>query len=82
MTVHQVAKYLENSESLQDYPQSGRPQVIKRKTIKKAFKNDLIQKITFGKDISEISKVSTTKHPVSVVMFGVVVANGEKMPSV
>ena len=37
---------------------------------------------TFGKDISEICKVSTTKHPSSVMMLGVVASNGEKMPPV
>ena len=34
---------------------------------------------TFGKDISEICKVSTMKHPASVMMLGVVASNGEKM---
>ena len=35
--------------------------------------------VTFGKDISEIRKVSTTKHPASVMMLGVVALNGEKI---
>ena len=162
MTMHRVAKCLENSISPQDCPQLGRPQAIKRETIKKAFENNLtlkmtksaqrkkilvstvsraikngrgkslrllkkpllsrlmIQKhlernicllndlknhknriliftdektftvdpvfnkqnnciLTFGKDISEICKVSTKKHPASVMMLGVVASNGEKM---
>ena len=165
MTVHRVAKRLENSESLQDRPRLGRPQVIKRETVKKVFENDptlkmtkfaqrkkisvstvsraikngrgkslrllkkpllnrlVIQKhlkrstrllndmknhasrilifsdektftvdpvfnkqnnhvVTFGRDISEIRKVLTTKHPASVMMLGVVALNREKMPPV
>ena len=35
--------------------------------------------VSFGKDISEVRNVSTTKHPASVMMLGVVASNGEKM---
>ena len=38
MTVHRVAKCLENSESLQDCPWSGKPQVSKCETVKKPSK--------------------------------------------
>ena len=37
---------------------------------------------SFGQDISELRNVSTTKHPASVMMLGVVASNGEKMPPV
>ena len=36
----------------------------------------------FGKDTPEVRNVSTTKHPASVMMLGVVASNGEKMPPV
>ena len=38
--------------------------------------------VSFGKDISELRNVSTTKHPASVMMLGVVASNREKMPTV
>ena len=37
---------------------------------------------SFGKDISEVCNVSATKHLASVIMLGVMVSNGEKMPPV
>ncbi|KAF2351802.1 MoeA N-terminal and linker domain [Trinorchestia longiramus] len=37
--------------------------------------------VNFGQ-ISELRNVSATKHPVSVMMLGVVASNGEKMPPV
>ena len=54
----------------------------KRFTVNPVFnkQNDCV--VTFGKDISEIHKVSTIKHPASVMMLGVVTSNGEKMPPV
>ena len=54
----------------------------KRFTVDPVFnkQNDCVA--TFGKDISEICKASTTKHPASVMMLGVVASNGEKMPPV
>ena len=45
MTVHRVAKRLENAESLQDCSRLGRLQVIKRETVKKTFENDLTLKM-------------------------------------
>ena len=36
--------------------------------------NDRI--VSFGQDISELRNVSTTKHPTSVMMLGVVASNG------
>ena len=42
--------------------------------------NDCI--VSFGQDTSELRNVSTTKHPASVMMLGVVASNGEKMPPV
>ena len=38
--------------------------------------------VSFGQDVSEVRNISTTKHPVSVTMLGVVASNGEKMPPV
>ena len=46
MTMHRVAKRPKNSKSLQGCPRLGRPQVIKRETVKKAFDNDPIRKMT------------------------------------
>ena len=46
MTVHRVVKRPKNSESLQGRPRLGRSQVIKRETVKKAFENDPIRKMT------------------------------------
>ena len=165
MIVYRVSQRLNNSETLKDRPRSGRPQKIRRETIKKAFENDpelkmtrlaqkkkisvstvsrvvksmggkslrrfkkpllsaaMIQKrldrstrllndlkshgnrilifsdektftvdpvfnrqndrvVSFGNDVSNHQRVSTTKHPASVMMLGVVASNGEKMPPV
>ena len=165
MTVHRVAKRLEESESLKDRPRVGRPRVVKTAAIKKAFECEPTMKMTqlakkqrisvstvsravkheggkslkmirkplltsamklkrlerskrllndmknhgnrilifsdektftvdpvvnkqndrvvsFGQDVSEVRNISTTKHPASVMMFGVVASNGEKMPPV
>ena len=38
--------------------------------------------VSFGQDISTVRYVTTTKHPASVMMLGVVASNGEKMPPV
>ena len=46
MTVHQVADRLRNSETLEDRPCSGRPQVIKRETVRKAFEDYPALKMT------------------------------------
>ena len=46
VTMHRVAKCLENSKSLQDHPRSGRPQVINCETVKNAFENDPTLKMT------------------------------------
>ena len=54
----------------------------KRFTDDPVFSNQNDRVATFGKDISEILKLSTTKHPASVMMLGVVVSNGEKMQPV
>lgn len=43
-------------------------------------KNDRV--VRFGKDISEIRIVSTTKHSASVMMLGVVASNVERIPTV
>ena len=40
MTVYCVAQRLNNSETLKDRTQSGRPKKIRRGTIKKAFEKD------------------------------------------
>lgn len=36
--------------------------------------------VSFGQDVSEYRYVSTTKHPATVMMLGVVASNGLKMP--
>ena len=46
MTVYRVPQRLKNSETLKDRPRSGRPQKIRRETIKKAFENDPGLKMT------------------------------------
>ena len=38
--------------------------------------------VTFINDISEHRRVSTAKLPASIIMFGVVASNGEKVPAV
>ena len=46
MTVHLVVDRLRNNETLKDRPRSGRPQVIKRETVRKAFEDDPALKMT------------------------------------
>ena len=36
--------------------------------------------VTFGNDLSEYRRLSTTMHPTSIIMLRVVASNGEKMP--
>ncbi|KAF2358831.1 hypothetical protein FHG87_010412 [Trinorchestia longiramus] len=38
--------------------------------------------VSFGQDISELRNVFTTKHPISVMLLGVVASNGVKIPPV
>ena len=38
--------------------------------------------MSFGQEISGVCYISTTKHPASAIMLGVVASNREKMPSV
>ena len=45
-TVHRVEQRLKASESLNNIPRSGGPQIISQETIKKAFENNLCQRIT------------------------------------
>ena len=35
--------------------------------------------VSFGQDVPEICNVSTTKHPVFIMILGVIALNGEKM---
>ena len=46
MTVYRVAQRLNNSETLKDWPRSGRPQKIRHGTIKKVFEKDPELKMT------------------------------------
>ena len=46
MTVYRVVQRLNNSETLKDWPRSGRPQKIRRGTTKKAFEKDPELKMT------------------------------------
>ena len=63
MTVHRVAKRLENFESLQDPPRLGRPQVINRETVKKTFENGPTLKMTKFAERKKIS-VSTVSRAI------------------
>ena len=45
-TVSRIADCLASNETLQDRPRSGRPQVISRKIVRKAFENNLTLKMT------------------------------------
>ena len=63
MTVYRVAQRLNNSETLKDRPRSGRPQKIRRETIKKAFENDPELKMTRLAQKKKIS-VSTVSRVV------------------
>ena len=51
-------------------------------TVDPVFNKQNYRVVTFGNDVSEHSRVSTIKHPVSIMMLGVVLSNGEKMPLV
>ena len=56
--------------------------------IKKTFMVDLVVNkqnkyiVSFGKDISKVCNVSTTKHLASVMMLDVMASNRKKMPPV
>ena len=54
----------------------------KRFTVDPVFNKQNDRVVRFGKDISEIRKVSIMNHPASVMMLGVVASNEEKMPPV
>ena len=46
------------------------------------FNKQIDRVVTFGNDISEERKVSTTSPPTSIMILGVVASNGEKIPPV
>ena len=46
VTVHSVVKRLNSGELLKDQPYSGRPQVVKRLTVKRAFERNPKLKMT------------------------------------
>ena len=46
MSVHRVASRLRDGETLKDRPRTGRPRVVKSKTIRKAFENEPTLKMT------------------------------------
>ena len=81
-----IQKRLKNTRFLNDMKNHGNQILVfsdeKRFTVDPVFNKQNERVATFGKDISEIRKVSTTKHPASVMMLGVVATNGEKMPPV
>lgn len=66
MTVYRVAQRLNNSETLKDRPRSGRPQKIRRETIKKVFENDPELKMTRLAQKKKIS-VSTVSRVVKTM---------------
>ena len=49
-------------------------------TVDPVFNKQNDRVVAFGNDISEHHRVSTTKHPASIMMLSVVASNGEKMP--
>ena len=51
-------------------------------TVDPVFNKQNDRVVTFGNDVSEHRRMSTTKHPASIMMLGVVASNGEKMPPV
>jgi hypothetical protein len=51
-------------------------------TVDPVFNKQNDRVVSFGQDVSKVRYVSTTKHPASVMMLGVVASNGEKMPPV
>ena len=58
-TVKRVANRLKNNESLKDRPRSGRPQVIQRKNVRKAFQKDPTMKMAeFAKKKISVATVS------------------------
>ena len=54
-TVKRVANRLKNNKSLKDRPHSGRPQVIQRENVRKAFLKDMTLKMT---ELTKKKKIS------------------------
>ena len=65
MSVHRVASRLRNSETLKDRPRTGSPRVVKTETIRKAFENDSMLKMTRLARKKKIS-VSTMRRAVKI----------------
>ena len=81
MVVYRVADHMRNSETLKDRPHSGRPQVIKKEMVKKAFEDDLALKMTKlakRKNIS-MATVSRAVNPRKVVIFTLHSSSFDKM---
>ncbi|KAF2351391.1 hypothetical protein FHG87_017852 [Trinorchestia longiramus] len=78
MAVHRVASRLRDGETLNDCPRLDEKTFSVDPLVNK--QNDHI--VSFDLIISELRNVFTTKHPASVMMLGLVVSNGEKMPPV
>ena len=81
-----IRKQQERCTSLLNYLKSHGNQVIIFSDEKTFTTDPVINKqndrvVSFGQDISGICYVSTTKHPASAMMLGVVASNGEKMLS-
>ena len=79
-----IQKRLERSTHLLNNIKNHGNQILvfsdeKTFTVDPVFNKQNDHIVTFGKDISEICKVSTTKHSASVMMLSVVASNGEKM---
>ena len=51
-------------------------------TVDRTFDKQNDQVVTFENDVSERLRVSTTKHPASIVKLGVAASRGEQMPPV
>ena len=54
----------------------------KKFTVHVVFNKQKDRVVTFQNNVSEQRRVSTTKHPASIMMLGVVASNGENMPPV
>ena len=60
-TVHRVVDRLKNKEDLKDRPRSGRPQVVSRSVVKRAFERDPKLKMTELARKKKISKSTVSR---------------------
>ena len=77
-TVKRVEKRMKNKESLKDRPRSGRPRAIDPAIVKTAFLKNPTMKMSELAKKKKISKSTVA----SLMMLGVIVSTGNKMPPV